>query len=678
MDRYSIASDLAAWDLGARAVSANTSAPKVALGLDPNMGQRLVPGDPVANYPVAPVGALVQGERVKFYVGSFDSGGGVKEVEVETLDGELLYSASGWFGPRTESFYVDVPVAQGLDRLELRASATDWAGRKTSETYTYVVVENAPPEIEYNRFATDRTAQGYYQKIIENKARLDQGEFWVPFNGEWQIGADVLEDSGLASFELFELNAVGEPLTPPVYAKTYPLDCPSERQRQDRIFVQPYEQPPLRMTSSTSKRYMMRATDEQGQTSERTFFVHPVQNIAPEVRFVSPIANQNIVAGTPNLVMEVMVVDDRPIDWTSLTVSIDGVELAPPLPGTRIDTEDSLAARHTQLTSIYTSLKEKYGESVAKRLATETSQTYGTRYYLFDIPPSLTSPCGPRPEDLAGSCAPSMEFVVTLEDASGALGRHDIELVSVADNILPEGSLLAPDLGSTHYERTPVLFEFKAFDNVVVSEIEISTSYEATHNGATYETPWVSGRKVRGIPNTDAEPVSEQNIDTPRYTYAIQLPKLDDLASLPEFASFTATAQTIFEVRARLKITDGAGNVRQFDRSFAILPDLAPIVDILSPENGAKVVEQSTVSVNVNAFDDVGLDSVRMTVWRDGVANPIKRLTLTQAPWQFAFDVPAHDAAGGMRWDIEGELPRRLSQRQALDGVGHAITPHRH
>jgi large repetitive protein len=87
--------------------------------------------------------------------------------------------------------------------------------------------------------------------------------------------------------------------------------------------------------------------------------------------------------------------------------------------------------------------------------------------------------------------------------------------------------------------------------------------------------------------------------------------------------------------------------VRTKEVKYNVRYDERPIVDVISPLNGAKVVESSQLGFNVNAFDDVGIDSLRLKVLRGPAQNVIYDVKLRAPPYQFAVNLPAFDPAGG-------------------------------
>ena len=68
-------------------------------------------------------------------------------------------------------------------------------------------------------------------------------------------------------------------------------------------------------------------------------------------------------------------------------------------------------------------------------------------------------------------------------------------------------------------------------------------------------------------------------------------------------------------------------------------------MDIVQPLDGSKQVESTKLYVNVNAYDDVGIDSLRLVAYR-GPANhetEIFSMRLRQPPYNFSVPLPAYD-----------------------------------
>src|SRR5262249_11301913 len=102
-----------------------------------------------------------------------------------------------------------------------------------------------------------------------------------------------------------------------------------------------------------------------------------------------------------------------------------------------------------------------------------------------------------------------------------------------------------------------------------------------------------------------------------------------------------------YDVWLKVQATDASGNSREKEIKFPIRIDERPSCDIVSPGSGAKIVECSQLAVNVNRYDDVGIDSLRLRALQGPSEKEIYNVKLKQGPYQFAIDVPAFDATDG-------------------------------
>ena len=93
----------------------------------------------------------------------------------------------------------------------------------------------------------------------------------------------------------------------------------------------------------------------------------------------------------------------------------------------------------------------------------------------------------------------------------------------------------------------------------------------------------------------------------------------------------------------KLVVRDRAGNERVREVSYPVRVDERPTIDIVSPLNSALVVEQSLVEVNVNAFDDTGIDSIRLVATHNG--STLYEQVLKTAPFTYQFQMPSFNAA---------------------------------
>src|SRR5690606_8348502 len=110
--------------------------------------------------------------------------------------------------------------------------------------------------------------------------------------------------------------------------------------------------------------YELLLEDNSGQVARRSFLVHPLSNVAPEIRITAPADQQYIVAGTFQIQVGVVATDDRQLEWEKLELYANGVSL-----GTRVSKPSGIAGGDGVLqqafNEIYDAYEDKYSLSVA-------------------------------------------------------------------------------------------------------------------------------------------------------------------------------------------------------------------------------------------------------------------------------------------------------------------------
>ena len=95
---------------------------------------------------------------------------------------------------------------------------------------------------------------------------------------------------------------------------------------------------------------------------------------------------------------------------------------------------------------------------------------------------------------------------------------------------------------------------------------------------------------------------------------------------------------------------------------------LIPVVDIVSPLDGGRVVESTSLLVNVNAYDDVGIDSLRLRVTTGTHTNEteIYNILLRQPPYNFSVPLPQFNATDASKNRVQLQV-------EAIDSYGAAF-----
>ncbi|MEL6180741.1 MAG: hypothetical protein AAFS10_17400, partial [Myxococcota bacterium] len=168
---------------------------------------------------------VVRGERLKVTLNAEDlRGGGVASVVVVDHNNEPIYRTGGGFGSNTYTFYYDVPRQSFSNHVGMRALVTDRSGHVGEAQLELPMVDDREPTLEYERF------HGGGDTIVE-RARLNQGEFWVSQDSAWSVEFIIADDVGLKSFEMYTLDALGQlEGAEPLYRMDFAQECPDTRE----------------------------------------------------------------------------------------------------------------------------------------------------------------------------------------------------------------------------------------------------------------------------------------------------------------------------------------------------------------------------------------------------------------------------------------------------------------
>src|SRR5690606_31233089 len=161
---------------------------------------------------------------------------------------------------------------------------------------------------------------GGYQKVLSEPARLNYGEFWVRSNERFRLDTTLRDDAGLASYRILRLRRDGS-TAGVVYERRLQVNCPtapplSAEDRAEILFDQ---------TEPTE--YRIELVDTYGNLTARSFLVHPLTNVVPEVRITAPAQDQEIVAGTFRIRVGLVAADDRKLSDDRLKGFANGVPL---------------------------------------------------------------------------------------------------------------------------------------------------------------------------------------------------------------------------------------------------------------------------------------------------------------------------------------------------------------
>lgn len=602
---------------------------------------------PVAGRPVVP------GESLYVKLESRDNSGMVSRLKVFENGGRLIREIGGMANQASYGiFYTVDPIINNGD-IELLVVSEDESGNSRSDTVILPLAEDRPPTLVLNRFSAYKSG-GTFQDVYNTPDRLNYGEFWVRSGGTFKVKVDIADDIGLKRYDIFRLDESGQPVR--LHFKTYDSACPE--------LPEVHDLPDYEMTYDGSEpvEYLFRVTDTDGKTSDRTILVHPLANIAPQIRITSPGSDQYIAAGTFRLKLGVVVADDRMISKDDVEVYANGKRLAlkavVDFDQSEIGGKDGV---DTAYEAIYDSYEKLYSTDTAEALGKATSPHSKQLLYLLDVPDGL----------IGANETVTMKALV--RDSEAVLGHHEISFVAAADEISPDIAVTRPEVGFALVEGSHVTMKVRAFDNVKVDAIEIYTAYGVTKTDGTVVAPvypTASALSVSSIEARDFLPISTVNIDTPEYAQRITALTLGEILKQEAFAGIGSGDVSNYFLWVKLVAVDASGNPRVREVSYPVLADERPVVDIVSPANGTAVVEGSRVTVQLNAFDDVGIDSVRLRAVLGDPGTEIFNTALRQGPWQFSVTVPPYTEVATDNEDDKKRANRVALTAEVIDSFG--------
>ncbi|HEY3484817.1 MAG TPA: Ig-like domain-containing protein, partial [Ilumatobacteraceae bacterium] len=542
-------------------------------------------------------------------------------------NGVVLQEQGALVGVEDYTFEYQVPRGASRGELQLEVTASDGRGNTGRGGIELALVPDQPPSISLTDVVT-LSIDGSLRTPLKDQAARDRGEYWVRVGGRLEVESLLADDVELADYSIWRLDDFGtrvERMNEIVYATS----CPDDPKRED----QPRTSFVFNRNVPTPYQIVVRdnfATGTpQGQTHEitREFVVRPLENMVPEIRLVSPAPDQMIAAGSFNLRMGLVATDDERLNMgpPMLSVRVNGVLVG----AGGVNHPDLFSAATAQaFDSMYDSIEERYGPTMANLYGRRESPFAGETFFVANVPSGLIRFNEP------------VLIEVEIRDAQGAVGKHELTYLAAADEINPELVLFGPTVEDGVHEGMVTTARFKAFDNVKVEQIELFRSYALREGGLItrrlpYGTPL---RTFGGIEAVDFEPGTGVNIDTGIFEQAVPVARIDEIVA--ELGGVANPAAAHFDLLLRFVVTDASGNRRDVELAFPIAFDLPPVVDIVAPSDGSRVVEGSQLLVNVNAHDDVSLSYVRV-VATDGYGNNVADLRRVAGPYQFMVTVPA-------------------------------------
>src|SRR5690606_34093479 len=130
---------------------------------------------------------------------------------------------------------------------------------------------------------------GQYRKVLDTQERLNYGEFWVRSGETFRLDMRLEDDAALANIVMNRIGADGSRTE--VFRQEFAASCPQPAITQRDVGAD------IAFTQTEPTEYEAILEDTFGNRTRRSFLVHPLANMAPEVRLTVPAPDQYVVAG---------------------------------------------------------------------------------------------------------------------------------------------------------------------------------------------------------------------------------------------------------------------------------------------------------------------------------------------------------------------------------------------
>ncbi|MFP2933592.1 Ig-like domain-containing protein, partial [Pyxidicoccus sp. 3LG] len=373
---------------------------------------------------------------------------------------------------------------------------------------------------------------------------------------------------------------------------------------------------------------LITVTDTSGRQGRARLVVEGRRPHAPELAISVPTAaNATLAEGSIQLFFQAVAGDDTAVERVELFINGQPALSVPASAANGIPTLGDQLGEDGLPVAVDPAVREAARELKEPFKDVTRLKTYGG---LVRLPPGFVALDPNRTQT-------TLQLRAVATDIEGHQSSYERVVVVVQDTTPPVAEVLRPTLSQNVVEKTPVLVEVVARDNVFVDRVEVlaGPSLEAL------QVVHVAG----GFPAENAVAGSDFDVYAPPVRYEVVMPPLAQLGMADSAPYFVAT-------RAR----DVSGRWSTlFIQPIDVVRDREPAVAIISPPNGKPVVEGSPVTVTVAAEDDVGLQAVELTV------NDAPQPLVLRVP-PFAFQVPVPQGAGQLKL-----------QASAVDSFGHRI-----
>ena len=234
---------------------------------------------PANGVPIVPM------QRFDLKITADDNAGGVKSIKVFENRSKLIFEAGGVYNVTTYTVPYEVPADYTGGELELLVEVEDQSGATATQLLSFPVHENEPPELTLKKFAFYKVG-GVYKKVYDTAERLNYGEFWIRVGEEFRLDTALADDAGLTEYGIYRKQRDGQLVEE--YHATYDADCPQPS------ITKKSESAAIVFNQPEPTEYLIVAKDNTGNETTRTILVHPLMNMAPEIRITSPAQDQLI------------------------------------------------------------------------------------------------------------------------------------------------------------------------------------------------------------------------------------------------------------------------------------------------------------------------------------------------------------------------------------------------
>ncbi|MEJ2063568.1 MAG: Ig-like domain-containing protein [Reinekea sp.] len=600
--------------------------------------QPIALGSPSASYLLADDNALpeltvtspesgvpvVAGQRMTVSAEISDNSAVINRLSIKSGTQTTLVNGA-LFEPGSRSYTVDVPLDWSAPEYSMELAIRDEAGALATQNWAFPVEENLAPQIEAKAFRSYKVG-GNWQKNYTDAARLNYAEFWVRYGESFLYEIRVSDDESLKRARLYKKSIDGHYIGDPIIDKQWTRDCGKSITLNSPVKEEvTFDEPDV-------TEYEWVVEDYYGHLTKRSFLVHPLTNMAPQIELISPADDQLIVAGTHYVRGMVAVTDDRLLDKGDIELRIDG-RLAVLKDLKRVElvdldsetvTEASLAFDH-----LYDNIERVYGPDMADEWGHRDS-LYARIYSFIAI--------------FDGGLTNDKQVLVlesSIEDSDNLRTLDTININLMPDKIQPAVYLLEPEADYGPVEGSDFTLKFQAYDNTNVKNIKLSYAVAAQKNDEVAYTlsDYTLLQSKGSIDAEDFDPLTTSQVETPVYRQIINTPSFADIASELSINEVDIELAAIY---IKLEAEDAWGNVVEAESFFNVRRDEPPVIDIVEPLINTDVVEQTPMYVSITGFDDVGITEVELKA-EYGNGDTAYTRTLRQPPWQFEVPVPAFD-----------------------------------